>query len=1012
MNTYIETLNHWGENVLAFAWPMLWQSSLLIVVVATLDFLLARKIRPAIRHALWMIVLVKLLLPPTLALPTGAAWWLWPAKPALTPVLKSETVTFDTTALPENPAVRLVDMAPPPPQLDADSWIMLMSGALSAGLLCWLAFKWLSVGRNARKAKTAHEFENLLGEARQLAGLRGPVRLRLIDDEQSPAVYGFFRPVILLPRALAERLSEKQLQAVLLHEVIHVRRGDVWVNCAQTLLQIFYWWHPLLWLANARIRRLREEAVDDAVMLAMRDEADAYAPTLLEVAKFAFRRPLASLGLVGILESRSALRQRIERLVDFRPPRRAGVTLLSLCGIFAFSAVALPMGQAPVSTTDSVSANPQLSSADAPPTKTAIQIDGSFFWMRPSDIDTLTAGLPSGLGQSGQARKWTAGAEKWGEINQRIHSLNAKFFDKPRITTSSGMEADLYCSNQTYWYRFDCTPSVADGHVNLAVKAEICLESLHDTTYLIAHEHATVENNGGVILRVPDPSNTSSNLVLVIGVKTVDPARASEKNAAAAANVWGQKQNTDVLVRDGRMLYEIGKLDEAQSKLKSALALDPDNQGALYYLSLIAQAKVAPPSGQASIDDGRKSVFYEINSIHLDEFGPYEKAPLPEVINELNRRALNAGADFKIVLSPMTPSPNTIFVSLPQMKDVAFGTIFAMLPQEASQPVNYSIMDDTVFFESVGNDLEIRTFKLNTNAFLTNLGKEYKPQGNLGRTIREAFSEAGVDLSPPKTLFYNDGMGVLFVQATRRDLDVIERVVQGLNQPSQIHIKARFIEMPSNWDDADTPDLLSAIERSNSGYGILTAAEMKAVWQQLQSQNGVDELAEPEGTTLSGRDMQMRASGTQPVAVNDMLTPISNAEFGPILDVSPFALADGYTINLTASAERIQIKSPAIKINSASTPVALLYDGQTLVLFPKEEQPLPELTDEKSRERAAEQIRQAEKKNGNKTLVVFVTATLIDSVGNRIHSDDEMSFAQNAIPAQPQILPAKQDAEY
>ena len=74
------------------------------------------------------------------------------------------------------------------------------------------------------------------------------------------------------------------------------------------------------------------------------------------MAKLALSRPLMSLGLVGIMESRSALRQRIERLVNFRAPRKAGLTLLSLCGIFAFSAVALPMGQAPA-----VSSNPSLS---------------------------------------------------------------------------------------------------------------------------------------------------------------------------------------------------------------------------------------------------------------------------------------------------------------------------------------------------------------------------------------------------------------------------------------------------------------------------------------------------------------------------------------------------------------------------------------------------------------------------------------------------------------------------
>ena len=159
----------------------------------------------------------------------------------------------------------------------------------------------------------------------------------------SPAVCGLFRPVILLPRTLAENLSAGQLRAVLLHEAAHLRRGDIWVNCAQALLQVAYWWHPLLWAANARIRRVREEAVDDAVMLALGGEAEVYAPTLLEVARLTLQRPLVSLGLIGILESRGALRQRVERLLAFRAPRQAGLTVASLGAVLAFSAVALPM---------------------------------------------------------------------------------------------------------------------------------------------------------------------------------------------------------------------------------------------------------------------------------------------------------------------------------------------------------------------------------------------------------------------------------------------------------------------------------------------------------------------------------------------------------------------------------------------------------------------------------------------------------------------------------------------
>ena len=80
MNLLIETLNAWADHALWFAWPMLWQSSLLIALLFTLDLLLRRKVRPAVRYALWLVVLVKLVLPPSLAFPTSVGWWLRAAK--------------------------------------------------------------------------------------------------------------------------------------------------------------------------------------------------------------------------------------------------------------------------------------------------------------------------------------------------------------------------------------------------------------------------------------------------------------------------------------------------------------------------------------------------------------------------------------------------------------------------------------------------------------------------------------------------------------------------------------------------------------------------------------------------------------------------------------------------------------------------------------------------------------------------------------------------------------------
>src|SRR5208282_3819015 len=98
MNSIIENLNQWGGDFASFAWPMLWQSSLLIVTLFAVDFLFRRKLRASIRYALWLVVLAKLCLPPALALPTGAAWWLFPSKAAgQTPPVTKYVVTYDTT---------------------------------------------------------------------------------------------------------------------------------------------------------------------------------------------------------------------------------------------------------------------------------------------------------------------------------------------------------------------------------------------------------------------------------------------------------------------------------------------------------------------------------------------------------------------------------------------------------------------------------------------------------------------------------------------------------------------------------------------------------------------------------------------------------------------------------------------------------------------------------------------------------------------------------------------------
>jgi beta-lactamase regulating signal transducer with metallopeptidase domain len=117
--------------------------------------------------------------------------------------------------------------------------------------MAWLVRRSRSVAQNASQALQAPDSpKDLLDACLHEMGIKQRVRLKLSATAGSPAVCGLWRPVILIPQELADKLSALQLRAVLLHELAHIKRNDVWVHHAQTLLQVFYWWHPLLWFAN------------------------------------------------------------------------------------------------------------------------------------------------------------------------------------------------------------------------------------------------------------------------------------------------------------------------------------------------------------------------------------------------------------------------------------------------------------------------------------------------------------------------------------------------------------------------------------------------------------------------------------------------------------------------------------------------------------------------------------------------------------------------------------------
>lgn len=366
MNVAIQVINGWGDWFASVSFGMLVQSSVLIILLASIDWLLRNKARAIVRYSLWMLLLLKLVLPVNLSLPTSmiqiSPVLPYPppahketslkglAEPTAPMALSSDTPVWQGESLgPAKASGGLKKVptgfvrAPEKAELSASGWWLLSSLSMSLVLLAAVVWRNNGVSRFVRSCPRAEELTELLESCCAQLGIRRRVDLRVAEENLTPALCGIVRPCILLPRFLATTLERDEIRAVLLHELAHLKRGDLLVNLVQTILQIVFFYHPLLWLANARIRRLREQSVDELVLVTMGNEADVYPATLVNVAKFALNGRAVSFGTVGIMESKNAFASRIRRMVaqPFPSSTRLGVT--SIAAMVAIGLCVLPM---------------------------------------------------------------------------------------------------------------------------------------------------------------------------------------------------------------------------------------------------------------------------------------------------------------------------------------------------------------------------------------------------------------------------------------------------------------------------------------------------------------------------------------------------------------------------------------------------------------------------------------------------------------------------------------------
>lgn len=279
-------MNIWFES---FINTFLAATLLTIVVYALLRW--TPGLNAATRYAAWWVTLAAVL-----AIPVGYS--LWPTQEIHSPVAMD--VSAERIVADEPTATEPIRIDPDSLPVAAIGWTLgtlIMLTRLAAGY------------RYLRRLKSK-------ADPLSFPDFGGKRKVRVLESSQvvSPIAVGFRRPAVIVPSRLAQRLSEEELDRVLIHEYAHLIRRDDWMNLLARTLQSLLWFHPLAWFILRRIGIERELACD-AWVVHQTGNARAYAAVLLKLTELRQQTYGDPMLATGILGQRGHLSNRIEELM-------------------------------------------------------------------------------------------------------------------------------------------------------------------------------------------------------------------------------------------------------------------------------------------------------------------------------------------------------------------------------------------------------------------------------------------------------------------------------------------------------------------------------------------------------------------------------------------------------------------------------------------------------------------------------------------------------------------------
>jgi len=309
-----------------------------ILAAAWLIAFMLRKRSAAGRHLVWTAAAVAVLTLPILSVYLPALHVEFPPTSSNIVFQAISTSQQDTHAR-ANVSAPSINAAGGRTQWRPD-WRIALMWLWAAGSLVALArilFACAAIWRVRRAAKPFADRE-LSGALAQSLGIRHPVDVLESGAGSMPMTFGILRPAVFMP-ADAGTWSEERRRIVLLHELAHVRRGDVATHLLARAALAVYWWNPLAWKAWREFWKERERATDDLVLNAGA-RASEYANHLLDVARTMHSAPGIGCAAVAMAR-RSQLEGRLMAILDAGVNRRApGRASALVAGLLAVAMVA------------------------------------------------------------------------------------------------------------------------------------------------------------------------------------------------------------------------------------------------------------------------------------------------------------------------------------------------------------------------------------------------------------------------------------------------------------------------------------------------------------------------------------------------------------------------------------------------------------------------------------------------------------------------------------------------